>query len=166
MKQSDPALHPHEDKEKNGWMVCVCVCVCVCVYVCVCVVSVHACMLTCVCVFPNVCVHACVRTCVCAVLLHAKLTYCEMYPSLIRIIHHLVLSLVVKEKDGCTILCIYYIIYSTSLLCNCSSPLQCESCPLSPHHTLIFIPLQVSLYIMNMINTSIIYNLLHIVCNK
>ena len=43
VKQSDPALHPHEDKEKNGmeWNgmdgVCVCVCVCVCGVWCVCV---------------------------------------------------------------------------------------------------------------------------------
>ena len=33
MKQSDPALHPHEDKEKNG----MCVCACMGVGLCVCV---------------------------------------------------------------------------------------------------------------------------------
>ena len=62
---------------------CVCVCVCTCVHVCV-----LACARVCVCV------------CVCAVLLNAELTNCEMYPSLqlIMIIHHLVLSLAVKEK--------------------------------------------------------------------
>ena len=61
--------------------VCVCVCVCVC---------------TC----AHVCVLACARVCVCAVLLNAELTNCEMYPSLqlIMIIHHLALSLAVKEK--------------------------------------------------------------------
>ena len=44
VKQSDPALHPHEDKEKNGmeWNgVCVCACACVSVCECVCVLCVR-----------------------------------------------------------------------------------------------------------------------------
>ena len=81
VKQSDPVLHPHEDKkngmEWNGVCVCVCVRVRVRVRVCVCV-PVHVCVHVCF-HFPieallspfvhmcHVCVHElCVCVCLCA----------------------------------------------------------------------------------------------------
>ena len=53
-----------------------------------------------VCVYVRACMRLSMCTRVCAVLLNVELTNCEMYPSLqlIMIIHHLVLSLAVKEK--------------------------------------------------------------------
>ena len=48
VKQSDPALHPHEDKERNGW------CVCVHVYTCVVSIAYGDCVHTC-CVRLSVC---------------------------------------------------------------------------------------------------------------
>ena len=56
---------------------------------------IHACVLSFVCA----CVCVCTCACMCAVHLHAELTNCEMYPRLSMIVHHLVLSLAVKEKE-------------------------------------------------------------------
>ena len=52
------------------------------------------------CVYVRACMRVSMHVHVCTVLLNAELTNCEMYPSLIMImiVHHLVLSLAVKEK--------------------------------------------------------------------
>ena len=92
---------------------CVHACVCVRVYMCVCVwcvcvfasvrVCMHLCMHACCHLCVHVCVHVCMCVCtcacMCAVHLHAELTNCEMYPRLSMVVHHLVLSLAVKEKE-------------------------------------------------------------------
>ena len=57
----------------------------------------HACVLSFVCLCVCMCVCTC--ACMCAVHLRAELTNCEMYPRLSMIVHHLVLSLAVKEKE-------------------------------------------------------------------
>ena len=82
--------------------VCVLACVYECLRVCVHVLSfVCACVLSfvCACVlsFVRACVLSFVCACECAVLLHSELTNCVMYPSMIMIVHCLVLSLAINE---------------------------------------------------------------------
>ena len=57
----------------------------------------HACCHLCVCVCVCVCMHLCL--CVCCSFAFRTAQLCVMYPSMIMIVHHLVLSLAVKEKE-------------------------------------------------------------------